>query len=194
MDKAEALKWAAESYNMLLEYAVQAKISVCIENHGGVSNDADWMVALMKEVNHLYFGSYPDWREPTEEFDNVEYLESELRLISEEYQYGGTADCIAKVDGETVLIDFKTSNGVYAEHLIQLAAYKNVIEEQTDYKIDRCMIIRVAKGEIDDNEERIQPHFIPNDIIDMGWETFKIARDLHEKNKLFSKFTRAENK
>jgi L-ribulose-5-phosphate 3-epimerase len=77
-DKTEALKWAAESYNMLLEYAVPAKISVLIENHGGVSNDADWMVSLMKEVNNLYFGTYPDWRRPADNFDNVEYLRKML--------------------------------------------------------------------------------------------------------------------
>jgi len=76
--KDEALKYAAESYNMLLEYAVPAKISVLIENHGGVSNDADWMVSLMKEVNNLYFGSYPDWRSPSDSFDNVGYLEKML--------------------------------------------------------------------------------------------------------------------
>ncbi len=75
VDKEEALKWAAESYNMLLEHAVQAKVSVCIENHGGVSNDADWMVALMKEVDSLYFGTYPDWRRPSDNFDNYTYLE-----------------------------------------------------------------------------------------------------------------------
>ncbi len=77
-DKAEALKWAAESYNMLLEYAVPAKISVLIENHGGVSNDADWMVSLMKEVDNLYFGTYPDWRRPADNFDNVDYLKKML--------------------------------------------------------------------------------------------------------------------
>jgi L-ribulose-5-phosphate 3-epimerase len=77
-DKTEALKWAAESYNMLLEYAVPAKISVVIENHGGVSNDPDWMVALMKEVDNLYFGTYPDWRQPSKDFDNFVYLEKTL--------------------------------------------------------------------------------------------------------------------
>lgn len=78
VNKTEALKWAVESYNMLLEYAVPAKISVVIENHGGVSNDADFMVALMKEVDNLYFGTYPDWREPSNEFDNYMYLEKTL--------------------------------------------------------------------------------------------------------------------
>lgn len=78
VDKKEALKWAAESYNMLLEYAQQAKISVVIENHGGVSNDPDWMVELMKEVDNLYFGTYPDWRSPSDSFDNYNYLKKML--------------------------------------------------------------------------------------------------------------------
>ncbi len=74
VNKEEALRHSAETYLRLLEYAVPAKISVLIENHGGVSNDADWMVSLLKEVNCLYFGSYPDWRGPSKEFDNVDYL------------------------------------------------------------------------------------------------------------------------
>ena len=76
--KEEALKWASETYNMMLEYAIQANISVLIENHGGFSNDPDWMVALMKEVNNLYFGTYPDWRSPSDNFDNYEYLQKTL--------------------------------------------------------------------------------------------------------------------
>jgi sugar phosphate isomerase/epimerase len=74
VDKAEALKYSVETYNMLLEYAVPAGISVYIENHGGISNDADWMVSLFREVNNLYFGSYPDWRAPGPDFDNIGYL------------------------------------------------------------------------------------------------------------------------
>lgn len=78
ISKEEALKWAAETYNMMLEYAVPANISVLIENHGGVSNDPDWMVALMKEVNNKYFGILPDWREPGAEVDNFEFLQKTL--------------------------------------------------------------------------------------------------------------------
>ena len=74
VDKKEALKWAADSYNRLLEYAVDAKVSVVIENHGGVSNDPNWMVELMEEVDNLYFGTYPDWRQPSDTFDNWDYL------------------------------------------------------------------------------------------------------------------------
>jgi L-ribulose-5-phosphate 3-epimerase len=77
-DREESLLWAVDSYQMLLEYAAQAGINVLIENHGGVSNDADWMVRLMKQVNHPLFGSYPDWRRPGPGFDNVGYLEKML--------------------------------------------------------------------------------------------------------------------
>lgn len=75
ISKEEALKWASETYQMLLEYAEEANVKVLIENHGGVSNDADWMVALMREVNHPLFGTYPDWREPSTDFDNYSYLQ-----------------------------------------------------------------------------------------------------------------------
>jgi L-ribulose-5-phosphate 3-epimerase len=77
-DKKEALKWAAESYRMLLEYARPSQMKIVIENHGGVSNDPDWMVALMKEVNDPLFGTYPDWRRPSPDFDNYTYLEKTL--------------------------------------------------------------------------------------------------------------------
>ena len=70
----DALKWAAESYNMLLEYAMPANVGVVIENHGGFSDDADWMLSLIEKVDNLYFGSYPDWRNPDVAYDNVEYV------------------------------------------------------------------------------------------------------------------------
>jgi sugar phosphate isomerase/epimerase len=74
VNKDEALKWATESYNRLLDYSSGSGIKVVIENHGGVSNDADWMVRLMTEVNRPDFGTYPDWREPSDDFDNYNYL------------------------------------------------------------------------------------------------------------------------
>lgn len=78
VDKAEALKWAAESYHMLLDYARPANINIVIENHGGVSNDPDWMLSLMNKVNDPAFGIYPDWRDPVPDFDNYRYLQKTL--------------------------------------------------------------------------------------------------------------------
>src|SRR5215470_10208211 len=73
--KGKALDWATESYNKLLEYAGPSNVSIVIENHGGVSNDPDWMVSLIKRINDPAFGTYPDWRNPSDEFDNYTYLQ-----------------------------------------------------------------------------------------------------------------------
>ncbi|MCW3114500.1 MAG: barrel protein [Segetibacter sp.] len=75
VSKNDSLKMASETYVRLLEYAAVSGVKVLIENHGGVSNDPDWMVSLMKEVNHPLFGTYPDWREPADDFDNFDYLQ-----------------------------------------------------------------------------------------------------------------------
>ena len=76
--KDQALEWAADCYNRLLEYAAPAGIGIVIENHGGLSNDPDWMVSLFKKVDNPYFGSYPDWRGPSKTFDNYEYIRKML--------------------------------------------------------------------------------------------------------------------
>lgn len=75
VEKSAALNIAAETYHRLLIYASEAAIKVVIENHGGLSNDPDWMTQLVKTVDHPLFGTYPDWREPADDFDNVAYLE-----------------------------------------------------------------------------------------------------------------------
>ncbi len=77
-DPNEAMKWAEESYRMLLDYSAPSQVKIIIENHGGVSNDPDWMVSFMKKMNHPLFGILPDWRNPMPDFDNVGYLEKTI--------------------------------------------------------------------------------------------------------------------
>lgn len=50
---------------------------------------------------------------------------SEDMVASLRYGYAGTFDAICVIDGETWLIDNKTSRGVYPETALQLAAYAN---------------------------------------------------------------------
>ncbi len=77
-DPDDSLKWATESYLKLLEYAGSKGIRILIENHGGFSDNADWMVRLFKSVDHPLFGSYPDWRDPSFGYDHIEYLSKML--------------------------------------------------------------------------------------------------------------------
>lgn len=97
-DKKEALEWATESYTMLLDYAKPSGVKILIENHGGVSDDADWMVQFMKKVNDPAFGAYPDWREPGLSYDNLEYLQTILPYAKGmSYRNQPTEDLTAKM-------------------------------------------------------------------------------------------------
>lgn len=55
-----------------------------------------------------------------------EYLHLEETVWSETHGYAGSFDAIAKVQGETIIIDNKTTrSGVHAEVALQMAAYAN---------------------------------------------------------------------
>jgi sugar phosphate isomerase/epimerase len=58
----DAIERSAESFNALLEYARQARIVVCIENHGGgLASNADWLAALARRIDNPNFGLLPDF-------------------------------------------------------------------------------------------------------------------------------------
>jgi sugar phosphate isomerase/epimerase len=75
IDSEEALDWATESYKLLLDYARPSGVNILIENHGGVSNDAAWMLRLIDRLSDPLFGTLPDWREPGTTFDHIGYLQ-----------------------------------------------------------------------------------------------------------------------
>lgn len=92
----------------------------------------------------------------------LEVIFSEKQLVSETYRYGGTVDCYAKLDGKYTLIDFKTSNAIYPEMIIQLSAYKNLLEE-AGHKVEEVRILRIGRDETEGFEERketnLEKHF-----------------------------------
>lgn len=71
------------------------------------------------------FGMYLKWAAQS----RLVILEQEMGLVSERYGFGGTPDAVGQIDGELCLVDWKTSNGVYSDYLLQLAAYRVLWEE-----------------------------------------------------------------
>ncbi|GGX26873.1 PD-(D/E)XK nuclease family protein [Streptomyces chryseus] len=53
-----------------------------------------------------------------------EFLHMEETVWSDTHQYAGSFDAIAKVDGEVVVLDWKTSKAVYDSVALQLSAYR----------------------------------------------------------------------
>lgn len=58
---AEQQKLAAEGLRALVELAAPMKLNVIVENHGGLSSRGDWLVGVMKLVNHPRMGTLPDF-------------------------------------------------------------------------------------------------------------------------------------
>lgn len=141
--------------------------------------------AIAEATNGLR--SYKEWEQ---EFA-VEYLESELKILSESLQWGGTADGIITIgremvinntsfpSGSILLLDFKTGKGLYPEHIIQVSAYKNGIEETTSYKLDGIIIVHIHKGDLIEGQKRIETIPIEQSKIELGWKVFKTIRTLH---------------
>ena len=57
----EQFKLAADGLRRLSEFAVDYKLSVIVENHGGLSSDAKWLTSVIKEVNLPNCGTLPDF-------------------------------------------------------------------------------------------------------------------------------------
>jgi sugar phosphate isomerase/epimerase len=52
---------AADGLRRLCEFADPHGINVVVENHGGLSSHGDWLVGVMKRVNHPRCGTLPDF-------------------------------------------------------------------------------------------------------------------------------------
>jgi len=61
---------------------------------------------------------------------NAQVISAEAPMISERHRYGGTPDLVMRTgDGRLAMADIKTSNGIYREYLIQVAAYALLWDE-----------------------------------------------------------------
>lgn len=84
----------------------------------------------------------------------LEQVICEQQLVSEAFRYGGTIDCCAILDGIPTIVDFKTGKAIYAEHLYQVAAYRNLLEEQGQ-TVEAVRILQVGRDETEGFSERI---------------------------------------
>lgn len=95
----------------------------------------------------------------------------EIPLVNEELRTGGTIDCIGKMDGKTMVVDWKTTKGtvVYPEMIIQLGAYTYLLETaKPKAKIDCGMIMRFDK-----ESGKFHKHIISREKLDIGAQAFK---------------------
>lgn len=149
-------------------------------------NGADpWAVLSASELPqearakaHSSFDAYAAWAS----MSKLEIVHQEIPLVSEVYRFGGTPDAIGRINGALCLLDWKTSNAVYSDYLIQLAAYRALWEEtHPDEPLTGGFhLCRFSKEHGD-----FAHHFYPE--LGTAWEMFKRLREAYEFDKELKK-------
>lgn len=113
----------------------------------------------------------------------------EIQLVSPALKFGGTPDAIAEIDGKIVLLDWKTSNSVYQDYIIQLAAYRHLINdgirmdtgEPLKLQVENeAHLLRFAKDYPDFGH-----HYFGD--LDVAWKQFCLFREAYDNDKELKK-------
>lgn len=124
---------------------------------------------IKEKVENSFLG-YLEWK------DQVKFklLKSELSLVSEIHQFGGTIDIIGEINGQPAIIDIKTSEEIYVDHKIQTIAYKMLYNESfPDNSITMVYILKLGK-----KDGGFSYHYLPN--LDKEWEVFLLLLQLEK--------------
>ena len=98
----QQLELAADGLRRLSEKAVEYKLNVIVENHGGLSSNSQWLTSVIKNVGLPNCGTLPDFGNfppEADKYQSVEMLMPYARGVSaKSYDFGE--------DGDETTIDF----------------------------------------------------------------------------------------
>ena len=119
------------------------------------------------------YNAFLEWADQTQ----LQATETELPLVSEAHRFGGTFDAIL-VKGKRAMGDWKSSNAIYPEYLVQVAAYGRLWEEnRPDEKIEGGFhLLRFDKTYAD-----FHHHWWGE--LDRAWDAFLHLRALYDIDK-----------
>jgi hypothetical protein len=125
------------------------------------------------------YENYLRWKDD----NKIEILYQEMELTSAKHLYGGCPDAIGRDSrGQLCILDWKTSNGVYLDYLLQIAAYNNLwIEAHPDQPLTGGFhLLRFSKEHAD-----FAHHYWSE--LDEAWEMFLLFRRAYDLDKLLKR-------
>jgi hypothetical protein len=114
--------------------------------------------------------------------NKIEVIATELPVGSKEYLYCGKIDCIAKLNNDIVLFDWKTSKGFFVDMKLQVLAYQQAFKETYGIEVDKCIIVRFDK-----NTGIPEPFEIPKEKWELYFYEFRNIKEVYN-------FIKEENK
>lgn len=93
-------------------------------------------------------------------------------VVAHPLPFAGTVDAVLNVNGKKVVIDWKTSSGIYPEMAMQVAAYAQAYKYSYNTHIDEAWVIRFPKTD--------SPVELVNVDLERAWMGFKAATTLYD--------------
>jgi len=109
--------------------------------HKAIENYNKYGIMDIDPMLSGYTDAYISWSEKT----CPDIIANEMKFYHKLMRYAGTADLIARINGEMWLIDFKTSyKAVDKNYRVQLEAYRQGLSTHS-LEIDRKAVLHLAK-------------------------------------------------
>jgi len=118
----------------LIEWTLRKQLGQIVGDRPATTPPAEWA-----------FMSFEDWAKSV----SLEPVYVEQTVWSLDWGFAGTLDLLARVNGELMLIDFKTGKAIYDESYLQNVAYQVALDEMGHPKPSGGLIVRLPKLETD---------------------------------------------
>lgn len=169
----------------------EANVGTCVHDMAdlaldGKSDDEIAQFAQRALPDPVHFGramagfrAYQEW----ERAFKVRVVDRELSIVSEKWRLGMTLDRVAVVGNELALLEFKTASGIYADFVLQVAAYKRLYEERFPERklVGGAHIIRLPK----DGTSFEHRHYDARRLR-KAWQLFRLYRRAFDLDKEIS--------
>jgi hypothetical protein len=121
------------------------------------------------------YSAWEQWKKEVQ----FEPVATEQPLVSRRLKFGGTLD-VATVRAAVAILDLKTSKDVYPDHLIQLAAYKLLWNENNPKTLVKdCYLLRLGK------DGSFAYYFYPDLSLEGPKDAFLRLLELHQLKGVF---------
>ena len=115
------------------------------------------------DLAEVCYRKYLDW----EKYHPIRPILVEEPFVSEEYQFGGQVDCYGVCEKDLMLLDLKTSKGIFDEMIYQVSAYSHMLVEN-GYKVSSVRLLRIGRSPVEGFDEKV----LTDERIEVGWQIF----------------------
>lgn len=147
--------------------------------HGRKFDGTGQVPEVLAKAEHAFLG-FLEWAERS----TLKVQASEVSLVSEKHQFGGTFDALL-VGGNLCLSDYKSSGGIYTDMLIQVAGGYSLLwqEHHPDQPLHGMDILRVSKPDAPDDPVSFHHHHWSAEVFAPCQRQFLLMREAYDLDK-----------